>query len=272
MAAMRLPWKTIGWTLLIGIGLARLDLSAADPGPVASTCATNVSGHITVNLDGSILRLTAEGHSASSGSRTLRFQFGLPAKPPTKRWLEEDGLPICHSQWEQDGIRYTQSVLLTRLADGDLQPGGKTAPDNVLLVQLVGENTASEYTEAKAALSFHRGDQTVPLALNDNLIQEIGPSEKICLGAIEIPSGGVAETEGSQLRFRGHMPPGTSGAMTFKLTLGTLNGEKALERLHFMDFTEESRRVRQYWKNHAQKSIPPVAFSPMDQETSGKTD
>jgi hypothetical protein len=269
MVAVMVQMSKAGWWMLaLWSSFVWLGLTRAEPGPTQSTNAFSPSSPITVHADGSITRVVSGGDASSAGRpRTIRYQFGLPAKPPVQRWLEQGSLPICHSRWEQDGIRYTQSVLLTRLADGALEPGGMPAADSVLLVQLVGENTASEYTEAKAALGITRGEQILRLELNENLVQEVGAGGKTFLGAIEIPAGGVAAAEGWQLRFHGSMPPGTSGAMTFKYPLTELSGEKALDPLRFMDFTEELRRVRQYWQTRIKDgghSIFPVVFSPAE--------
>ena len=253
-------WMLALWTSCVWLGLTR-----AEPGPTTNTKAVSPSSPITVHADGSITRVVSGGNAPSAERpRTIRYQFGLPTKPPLQRWLEQDSLPICHSRWEQDGIRYTQSVLLTRLADGALEPGGMAAADSVLLVQLVGENTASEYTEAKAALGIMRGEQILRLELNENLIQEVGADGKTFLGAIEIPASGVAAAEGVQLRFQGSMPPGTSGAMSFKYPLTELSGEKALDQLRFLDFTEELRRVRKHWQTRIKAGghlVFPVVFS-----------
>jgi hypothetical protein len=257
------------WMVALWTSFQWPELTRAEPGPAKSTNAISPSSPITVHADGSISRVVRDDEAVSAGRpRTIRYQFGLPAKPPAQRWLEQDALPICHSRWEQDGIRYTQSVLLTRLAGGDLEPRGITAADSVLLVQLVGENTASEYTEAKASLGITRGEQILRLELNENRVHEVGAVGKTFLGAIEIPSGGVAVTEGLQLRFHGNMPPGTSGAMTFIFPLTELNGENVLDSLRFMDFTEELRRVRQYWQTRIKTGAPPVfpvVFSPPEQ-------
>jgi hypothetical protein len=82
------------------------------------------------------------------------------------------------------------------------------------------------------------------------------------LAAVDVPSSGIAGTNGTQLQFQGSMPPGTSGALTVKIPLGRLEGKTALDRLYDLAFDDEYERVKRFWKNpaNARKFPPPVGW------------
>src|SRR4029077_20147658 len=124
-------------------------------------------------------------------SRQVRYNFGLPQKTPERRWMENDTLPISHSQWESNGIRYTQTVLLSRLEGGDLSLA-TAAPDSVLLVQIKGENITNEYREASAAFAVYSGASPTTLELREGFAYAIGTGLPVLLGAIDIAGEGIA--------------------------------------------------------------------------------
>jgi hypothetical protein len=193
-----------------------------------------------------------------------QFEFGLPTTPPKRRELEDGQLPIGRTQWEKNGIRYTQIVLLTRLEPGELMSGGELTDDAVLLVQLLGENTASEYTEATAEFSVRIGGEARELELREDRVCEIGATGALPLAVVDIPPTGIGVTRGPALRFRGSMPPGTSGSMTLKIPLNRLNGDAALSRLRELEFDEEFRRVKRFWADRGKAGDShrfPVAFA-----------
>jgi hypothetical protein len=234
---------------------------AADTAPPAMPSAL-----ITVRSNGVVVYGEANRSGLASAKPRILWQheFGLPSGPPEQQSYEKDSIPICNSRWCKDGIRYTQIVLVTRLGDGDPWSDGETLAGLVLLVQLVGENTASEYTEARAGLSLKRDQQELNLELREGQVHEAGKSSSPLLALVDIPAGGVGVADGTRLQFQGNMPPGTSGAMTIKIPLADLNGEAELNRLRFLDFTEEMLRVRKYWQTKLKTSPPaslPVAFA-----------
>lgn len=248
--------------LCLAFGLFWISMaSGADPPPSAMPSAL-----ITVRSNG-VLVYGEAGRSGLAGAKpriTWQHDFGLPTTPPEQQGYEKDSIPICNSRWYKDGIRYTQIVLVTRLGEGDPWSDGEALAGLVLLVQLVGENTASEYTEARAGLSLRRDQRELNLELREGQVHEAGKTPSPLLALVDIPAGGVAVAEGPRLQFQGNMPPGTSGAMTIKIPLADLNGEAALNRLRFLDFTEEMARVRKYWQTKLKTSPPvslPLAFA-----------
>jgi hypothetical protein len=191
------------------------------------------------------------------------FLFGLPEQPPTRQWREDDRWPICHTEHEKDGIRYTQTVLVTQLDAGSLLAGRDFAPKSVLLVHIAGENTATEYTEASAAFSLESGGRPLELILAHGLIYT-ATTNRNALAAVEVPSTGIAGTNGPQLHFRGSMPPGTTGSMTIKIPLFPCPDDQDWETVRDLDFGAELLRVKRFWSQRGESPAPalnPVAFA-----------
>jgi predicted MFS family arabinose efflux permease len=245
--------------LLLGAGAA-LGFCRAGAAPVP--------GDFLVQADGSVLgpaqaHLQSTGGSGAEGSR-VRYDFGLPRQPPVRRWLEAPGLPICRSTWEHNGIRYTQVVLATRLEAGAPLSPDTPAADGVLMVRLIGENTASDYTEASAALAVRSGSEVPGLELRGDLIHLAGTNGGALLAVIEIPAGGMATSKGPALRFSGNMPPGITGSMTLKIPAFRTAGSNQFDRLRDLEFDDELERVKRFWadQTHDRSSRSwPVAFA-----------
>jgi hypothetical protein len=253
---------------LFSIVLALLPLLVA-----ASAFPASPTNTIAIYPDGS-LTLPALPFGTGPGPRPpgnvrgeppplLRWHFGLPRVWPERRWLEDESVPLFHTAWVSNGIRYTQKVLVTSLGATDLALAPAVAPETVVLVQINGLNTNSEYTLAQAAVSVELAGRPLDLHLREGLVfatGKAGPAR--LLAALDIPGEGIAATNGLQLRFQGNMPPGTSGAMTVKIPLGPLADQKTISRLQDLDFEEEVRRVKQAWKNAGRAAAPrwPIAW------------
>jgi len=255
---------------VLGAGCAcgLIALGVAAPA-AAATAADPPAPAVVIHADGSVaVAARPVSQTGTERGRALhRFSFGLPRTPPKRRQLEENRLPIGRTEWETNGIRYTQIVLLTRLEPGELMSGGELPEDAVLLVQVLGENTASEYTEATAEFSVQSGGGGPELELRESSVIAVGTGEVSPLAMIEVPATGIAGTRGPALQFRGAMPPGTSGSMTLKIPVNPLSGDAALNRLRELEFDEEFRRVKRFWTDQL-KAAPlaglPIAFAPED--------
>jgi hypothetical protein len=182
-----------------------------------------------------------------AGSWPVRFGFGMPPVKPLQHRREKRSLPVIITQWEYLGIRYTQTVLLTRQNRDPLWMSGPPPADAVVMVQLTGENIGTEYTNAVAGLSLSSSDARPLLTLEADLVVIRYRGQSNLLAQIEVASTGIEQSHGSELRFRGHMPPGSSGAMTVKIPLQSGLSVQDGERLREMDFSEELERVRRFW-------------------------
>lgn len=221
-----------------------------EPNRFVPSLRPGVPSTVTLAIDGSLstpapARLKDPGEEAPA-ARRLIWRFGLPDSPPEDVSLLQGRLPIHTTTWLKNGIQYTQTVLLTTL---DEEPAGAAIMD-VLLVQLTGENTASEYTDADATLEVELAGRPLPLRLESGLVGTPGGGggEHVVIAAIGVPAEGVEATDGEELRFHGHMPPGTSGAMTVKIPLGPVDGEASENALLDLVFDEQFRKVRRAWE------------------------
>jgi hypothetical protein len=238
-----------GLTLLLAHLLwAGIILSAS------SLQAAPVEEILQIHPDGSVLgrtgTLLSQAGLAEAG-QAVRFHFGLPQQAPERRWREDDTLPICHSRWEKNRIRYTQTVFLTCLEMDDPRLLGPAGSNAVLVVHVCGENLAGEYTDASAALAVQVGDRWLDLELKDGFAYAASAERPVLLAAVEIPATGIESTSGKQLRFRGHMPPGTSGSMTVKIPFAALEQPEAINRLRDLEFDLELGQVKRFWKKQA---------------------
>lgn len=211
---------------------------------------------MTLASDGSIAApaptgLKLPGDEAPAVPKLI-WRFGLPELPPESTSLLDDRLPIFTTTWLKHGIRYTQTVLLTT-TEGE-SPGASGS--DVLLVQLTGENTASEYTDANAGLRVEFSGHPLPLHLESGLVRWVAGDAAPVLAAINVPAEGVDATEGDALGFHGHMPPGTSGAMTIKIPLDRIQGEAAENALRDLEFDEQFRKVRRAWQQRLPVPAP----------------
>lgn len=186
------------------------------------------------------------------GGNRLDYDFGLPGGEPVRRGIEDECLPILNTEWERDGIRYTQTAFVTRL-----EPGSPGFPDMqaddtaVLLVKIHGRNTAPEYRTARAALALRVDGRPVPLVLSNDLVYAQHGAEARLRAALEVQGAVRGIGEGGQIHFAGHMPPGTDGFMVVRIPFLTLDRPEEIERLRDLDFDAEFRRVKKFWLGRA---------------------
>jgi len=248
----------------VGFFIIMVLLFAAD-GSVSGADSPLAARAVLVHPDGSIIlpaSAIAREHPGANSAKTV-YEFGLPPQPPVKRWLEEDRLPICHTAWEHQGIRYTQTVLMTRMEPGELA-NTNLSYDSVLMIQIKGENLTSEYAEGSAAFSVRHGDKRMTLDLRNGSIYFTDNNGSMPLSVVEIAPAGIAGTNGLALRFRGNIPPGNSGAMTISIPMIAAKREAALDRLRDLDFEEEFSRVKRFWSERVKTNDlhrVPVGFT-----------
>ncbi|MGB9602194.1 MAG: hypothetical protein ACPMAG_05350 [Limisphaerales bacterium] len=104
----------------------------------------NNNPNVFINDDGSLILEITNNHSAAKASK-IEYLFSMPPTTARKKWVAEN--KIYNLEWEDGGIKYTMSVFLnTKTFNTDFSL-------TVLFVKLHGENTDSEYREAKAGFS-----------------------------------------------------------------------------------------------------------------------
>lgn len=204
---------------------------------VAGVFPARGAERIIVGEDGSIAVWFRPG---SSGPQRLAMDLGLPRLAALRRWRENQALL---TEWLTNGVRYTHTALMLAPPSGADVPANRgRAP--VLLVNIEGENTNSDYAEASASLAITLGGKPLELELKNGLLWRLEGETRILLGAIEIPDSGIQSPRGEALRFSGNMPPSIKGSMTLKIPLSPLTGEEESERLRDLDFAEALRHAR----------------------------
>ncbi len=189
------------------------------------------------------------------GGNRLDFDFALPDGEPTRRWIEDECLPIMNTQWEREGIRYSQTAFVTRLDPGSLGfPDMKADDTAVLVVKVHGRNTASEYRLAHATLSLRVDGKPRPLNLRKGLLYAQHDDGERLRAAVEVQGSVTGTAEGGKVHFAGNMPPGTDGFMVLRIPFITLDQEDEINRLQDLDFDSEFQRVKSFWRARADAS------------------
>ncbi len=186
------------------------------------------------------------------GGHRLDYDFDLPRSAPLRRGLEEDCLPLITTEWERDGIRYTQTAFVTRLDPGSLGFPDMQADDTaVLLVKIHGRNLASEYRTAHATLSLRADGRPVSLTMREGLLFARQDGAERLRAAVEVQGAVQGVETAGKIHFAGHMPPGTDGHMVLRIPFITLDRPEEIERLRDLDFDAEFRRVKAFWQARA---------------------
>jgi hypothetical protein len=204
------------------------------------------------------------------GGGRLDYDFGMPDGEPARRWIEDECLPVMNTEWERDGIRYTQTAFVTRLEPGSLGFPDVQADDTaVLMVKIHGRNIAREYRLAHATVSLRADGKAVPLTMRDGLLFATGsagvpagsqtqgtapatpPIERL-RAAVEVQGAVRGAPDNGKIHFAGNMPPGTDGYMVLRIPFITLDQPEEIARLRDLDFDAEFRRVKSFWRSRVE--------------------
>lgn len=103
-----------------------------------------------------------------------RFDWGTGRE--VTRWLEDGWLPVIHTQWEDDGIRYSQAAFATTLMEGIGENESRRRGDEplVLLDRIELENT--EQREKTACLWLENAPN-LPMRIEDGVLVLEKPSD-----------------------------------------------------------------------------------------------
>jgi hypothetical protein len=181
------------------------------------------------------------------------FRFGLPQVPEEKRW-EEKG--VLRTQWLTNGVRYTQTVLLTEASLPSAVASSNPLP--ILLVNIEGDNTSGEYTEAAAELAVEIDGKPQSLLLQAGLVWRVAGETRSLLGALEIADSGIKEPRGDRLKFSGNMPPSLKGSMTLKIPRRPLAEQESPDWLTDLEFDAALRRVLREPTNGSTNRLPVI--------------
>lgn len=189
------------------------------------------------------------------GANRLDYDFDLPQSAPTKRWIEDECLPIQHAEWEHEGIRYSQTAFATRL-----DPGGLGFPDTpaddttVLMVKIAGRNLAQEYKPAQAGISLRADGRRIILSPREGLVRAKSGEGEVIRAFIEGQGQANPPEINGEIKYFGNMPPGTDGFIVVKIPFITLDKPEEIERLRELEFDREFERVKKFWKSRVAAS------------------
>lgn len=187
---------------------------------------------VEVHADGGISSLPVSG-----GAKHSRLSFELPPGAFTNFTKEGE---VIRRFWVNKGIQYTQTAFITAVK---VHTDAKQEETAVLMAQISGLNTNSQYAEAWCALGFKVGNQWERLELKDDVLWLSVGGSNIPLAVLEVPSSGVKNHEGTLLRFSGNMPPSEKGALTLKIPLHEDVKTETVEALKDVEFSQELRRA-----------------------------
>lgn len=182
--------------------------------------------------------------TASPAGPPLHIQL-LPGKNPKLSNTSEPASrveDVRSLHWQEGSIIYALTWFFLNPDDERHAP---SPPCRVLMIQLTGENTGSEYANASATLTILQNEKELPLQLDRELLTAPAGDQRISLGAVRVASEGIERTSHpTRLAFHGHMPPGTSGAMSVRIPTSRLDQRTDLEWLMDLEFDDELRRLQ----------------------------
>jgi hypothetical protein len=190
-------------------------------------------------------------------SGPVSFRFG-PARRPTFRTLEEQSLPVCHTIWESNGVRLTQTAFVTELrgakADGPVPEPDATA---VCLVRFTLTNMSGSPQTATLPLSCRIGETIKPLRIdsNRNIFTENLRGQVIC------ESQPIAAAE--SLTWTWTLQPGEVKGIDLKIPYLVLKESGEIGALHKLDFDRERAMVSGYWHRRLNESARLITPEPM---------
>ena len=167
------------------------------------------------------------------------LKFGLPDSLPTSRSHEGS---VLRTLWIQNGVRYTQSVFVSRVVVGKLDTTLDQRAIPVLIIAIEGENTNGVYAEGFASLSAESGGKLQFLELTNGCVWRLVGGRQHVLGTVQIPDPGIRVSRGDKLKFSGNIPPSIKGSLGLAIPFSPLE-EAELESLKDLELEKELRQA-----------------------------
>jgi hypothetical protein len=194
--------------------------------------------------------------------RSLTLRFGFPAGDALSMWRDGSAL---RGLWVSNAVEYRQTVLLTDLKQ--INALTNSTAHLVLLVNIEGYNTNSEYAEAAIGFSVEAQGKSQCLKMNGDELTLSRDGQKHFLALLEVPESGVKVDTGERLQFYGNMPPMIKGSMTLKVPLWAPLEKQQVEALRDLEFDAVVRTgakgpAADEWKRRLRMSKEDVAELP----------
>jgi hypothetical protein len=188
----------------------------------------------------------------------VQFQFSLPTRP-IFRTIEDASIPICHTSWETNGIRISQTAFVTKLegarAEEPVPPADALA---VLVAEFVFTNVSQSTQTASLPLRYRVGDTPKPLRVGEHGSLWLG---EYLRGQVFAEQQAIAENE--KLVWTWKLAPGESQSITFKLPYLVLTEQSEYQALANLDFQKEREAVAGYWRRRLDQSAHLSTPEPM---------
>jgi hypothetical protein len=185
------------------------------------------------------------------------FEFGLPAQP-MDRTLQEDALPVCESTWETNGIRITQTAVVTELngtAAGSVAPSADAFA--VFLARLTFTNTTPAVRTLSFPLRFRAGQEPVSLQADEQGF--IWSKDRV---RAQVVTDRQPVPDGQGLRWWWMLAPGQTRSLVLKIPYLLLTSEER-DSLAHLDFDRERTAVASYWRRQLDRSGHLITPEPM---------
>jgi len=191
-------------------------------------------------------------------SSPVQFRFQLPGEP-VFRTIEEESLPICHTTWERNGIRITQTAFVTELtgtkANGPVPPADIFA---VFMAKFVLSNNTSAPQSASLPMTYTTDRETKLLRL--------GEKGKLWLGdnlRAQFVSRVAPTVEKEALHWSWTLAPGESMRVVVKIPYLVLTEKSEHDALAKLDFDTEQHEIAGYWRRRLDESARLITPEPM---------
>jgi hypothetical protein len=183
--------------------------------------------------------------------------FGLPSVP-AHRTLQEEGLPICITTWNVDGVVVQQTALVTQLRG--TQAGDPTPPADafaVLLARFTLSNATSQAKTLNWPVTWKAGGQALALRTQSNWIYSGDKMRGHWVGDASFLAG-LDSTAGPRT-----LEPSESRTFVLKVPYIVLTENSEHEALKKLDFDIERKAVSDYWRRRLNESARLITPEPM---------
>ena len=220
-----------------------------------------------LEADGTI-RFRANDHFLKTRRGQETPRFGLEAAPvrislgefgpPTERSLEESTLPVCHTVWARQGLKISETVLLTELegtkADSPTPPADAFA---VLLARLAFTSTGPAQ-RLSLPLSYKAGNAIQLLRLDENGDLWLGDNLRV-----QTRGGLLRATNENEISWIVQLEPGESKSLVVKVPYVPLTTPAERDALTRLDFDTERAAVAGYWRRRLDESARLITPEPV---------
>ena len=175
--------------------------------------------------------------------------FG-PLPQPVERHLEEESIPICHTTWETNGLRFSETALVTELDGAKAGPPVPPADVSAVFVaRWVIGNLSAAPRSATLPLTYSAGGKPKALRLDEQGRLWLGPNLR---GQVLADSPPAAA--GESLRWTWTLAPGQSQTLVVKLPYLVLTEKSEQAALERLDLETERAAVAGYWRRRLDES------------------